>query len=117
MAQFYGVGPAYIYVGLKGNVSSKKALFLGETVKTPRIENRPGYKPVMTSSAGEVVPEDMTYQGHDAIVSCTFKRFNYEVLELLENYTLFGGTTRGAVGAGRDHVQLDRDWETIASCP
>lgn len=86
MAQIYGTGPAFIYVGLG---AAGAPLFLGTTEKTPNIQNRPTYKPVYSDSHGQEVPADVSYQGQDAIISARFTRFNYATLAILQSYTKF----------------------------
>ena len=99
MAQHWGTGPAFIYVGLggaKGPLSTNSVgittnhrlpIYLGTTEKTPRLQYRPSYKDVFDNSYGSVIPADKTYHSQDAMVTARFTRFNFKTLQELQDYS------------------------------
>ncbi len=81
MSQYYVTGSVAIFVGVgPGNAP----LLLGFCESTPKPSHRRHWKGVRSDDAGQVLDGDTTYQGTDAMITCTVTRMQMSTALLIE---------------------------------
>ncbi len=99
MSSPYVTGPAFLYVGVSGGLTSKAPVFLGTCEDSPEVRINAEWIPLMNALGGSQIGSDTSFQGEKGFVRADLTKYNESVYAVMASRPFFTGT-RGVTPFG-----------------